>query len=162
MNRFFKTTAVAALGAACFAQTLRQAGQNAAVTMGTAADAAHLAESDYTGTLAREYNQLEAENEMKWGWIRPTQTSYNFTGGDALVAFAEANNMAVRGHNLLWHLDNPAWLTQGTFTPAQLKQIMQDHIATVVQHWAGKVYAWTSSTKPFRQYPQRSARIHLE
>ena len=121
MNRFFKTTAVAA----------------------------HLAESDYTGTLAREYNQLEAENEMKWGWIRPTQTSYNFTGGDALVAFAEANDMAVCGHNLLWHLDHPAWLTQGTFTPAQLKQIMQDHIANVVQHWAGKVYAWDVVNEAF-------------
>ena len=28
---------------------------------------------------------------------------YSFAGGDAIVAYAEANRMRVKGHALLWH-----------------------------------------------------------
>ena len=39
---------------------------------------------------------------MKWAATQPTRGNYDFTKADKLVAFADANDMAVRGHTLLW------------------------------------------------------------
>jgi endo-1,4-beta-xylanase len=65
------------------------------------------------------------------------------------VAFAQAHGMAVRGHTLVWHNQRPKWLTSGTFTSEQLFSILQDHIKTVVGHYAGKVYAWDVVNEAF-------------
>ena len=50
--------------------------------------------------------------------------------------------MKVRGHCLVWDHDNPEWLTHGHFTPAQLSHLLQEHITTVMKHYAGQVFAW--------------------
>src|SRR5262245_11524210 len=60
-------------------------------------------ETPYRDALGREFNMLVAENAMKFDALHPAQNTYNFTDADALVAFAEANGMAVRGHVLVWH-----------------------------------------------------------
>ena len=59
---------------------------------------------------------LVAENAMKFDAMHPAQNTYNFTDADALVAYAEANDMVVRGHTLVWHSQIPGWLTGGNFT----------------------------------------------
>src|SRR5262249_57938531 len=81
------------------------------------------------------------ENAMKFDAIHPAQSTYNFTDADALVAFAEANNMAVRGHTLVWHSQIPGWLTGGNFTRDQVIAIMRDHIMTVVGRYRGRIAA---------------------
>ena len=50
--------------------------------------------------------------------------------------------MKVRGHCLVWGRDNPEWLTQAHFTSAQLSPLLQQHITTVMKHYAGHVFAW--------------------
>jgi|GEM_PF-208794 len=100
----------------------------------------------YGATLAAQYNMLEPENAMKWGSLHPnppgSSNEYNFAAGDELVAFAQANGMKIRGHNLLWYIYNPNWLAQGAYSSAQLYTIMQNHITTVVNHYKGQVFAW--------------------
>lgn len=110
--------------------------------MGTAVNPRLFSNPDYAGTLAREFNMVEPENVMKWAAIEPAEGQFNFGPGDEVVAFAEAHNMKVRGHNLLWGIYNPAWLKQGHFTPKQLRRIMKRHIQTQVSHYRGKVFAW--------------------
>ena len=105
----------------------------------------------YAETLAREFDQLEPENAAKFGPIQPQQATYNFDPVDALVEFAKAHDMAVRGHTLVWHSQNPAWLTRGDFTPAQLSAVLQDHIKTVAGRYAGKIYAWDVVNEAFNQ-----------
>ena len=58
------------------------------------------------------------------------------------MAFAQANGMKIRGHNLVWQQDLPAWLTQGNFSSADAAKILQDHIATVAGRYKGKLIAW--------------------
>lgn len=96
----------------------------------------------YRPTLAREYNMVVAENIMKFDALEPAQNQFNFAPADALVAFAQANGMVVRGHNLIWHNQIPNWLQNGNFNRTQLIAIMQNHITTVMRHFAGKVIAW--------------------
>ena len=101
----------------------------------------------YTQTLGREFNMLVAENAMKFDAMHPAQNTYNFTDADALVAYAEANDMVVRGHTLVWHSQIPGWLTGGNFTRDQVIAIMRDHIMTVVGAIAEESWPGTSSTK---------------
>ncbi len=101
--------------------------------------------------LTKHFNSLTAEDYMKWGPIHPEEGQFNFAPADALVNFATANNIQVRGHALVWHEQNPDWLfrdtngNQMTPTPANkalLLQRLDTHIRTVVSHYGNRVYAW--------------------
>jgi endo-1,4-beta-xylanase len=50
--------------------------------------------------------------------------------------------MKVRGHTLVWHRQNPRWLTDGNYSSEQLRSILERHIKVVVGHYRGKVFAW--------------------
>ena len=132
------------------AQSLRQLADQRGIHIGAAADPSRLSEALYAATLAGEFNQVEPENAMKFGPIHPGPATYNFGPPDALVAFGRANKMAVRGHTLLWHNQNPSWLTGGSYSPAQLSSILKDHISAVVGHYAGQVYAWDVVNEAFK------------
>src|SRR5215471_6865334 len=108
------------------AQPLRNLSGERGIHIGAAADPAHFGDPLYTTTLAREFDQLEPENAMKFGPIHPSPGGYNFAPPDSLVAFAREHRMMVRGHTLVWHNQNPTWLTRGSFTPGQLSTILQD------------------------------------
>jgi endo-1,4-beta-xylanase len=97
----------------------------------------------YDSTVAREFNAVVAENEMKWSAIhRDSRFVYRWAGPDRLAAFALANGMKVRGHTLVWHQQNPAWLTSGTWSADTLRQLLREHVDSVVGHYKGKVFAW--------------------
>ena len=119
------------------------------IRIGAAADPSYFTESAYKNTLGQQFNQLEAENVMKFGPIHPSPTGYNFSPGDQLVTFAIANNMAVRGHTLVWYQQTPAWLTSGGYSSSQLSGILLDHINTVVGHYRSQIYAWDVVNEAF-------------
>jgi endo-1,4-beta-xylanase len=96
----------------------------------------------YQETLKREFNILVAENAFKWDALRPSRTTFNFVDSDALVEFAQSNNMRVRGHTLVWHNQLPGWLTAGNFTREEVAEILRDHITTLVGRYKGRVWAW--------------------
>jgi len=121
---------------------LRKAAVTGHITLGTAASARHLEDPNYTGILVSEFAQLEPENEMKFARVHPERGQYDFRAADALVSLARAHGMAVRGHTLVWHRQVPPWVSAGNFNPLQLNAILREHIATVMQHYAGRVYAW--------------------
>ncbi len=123
-------------------KTLRSAGQTVGVLVGAAVRADRLSEAAYANTLASEYSLVEPEDAMKWWVLRPNRETFDFKQGDAIVQFAQAHAMKVRGHCLLWGRDNPPWLTQGGFTSAQLTALARGHIQTVIGHYAGQVFAW--------------------
>lgn len=101
--------------------------------------------------LSKHFNGVTSENDMKWSSLQPSPGTFVFTNADAEVAFAKARNMKVRGHTLVWHSQNPAWLFTDasgalmTATPANkalLLQRLENHIRTVVAHFGEDVYAW--------------------
>ena len=130
-------------------QTLRQVAAIHGIKVGAAADSQYLSDPGYSATLGAEYSQMQAENEMKFGIIHPAAGTYDFSGADVLVAYAQAHTMVVRGHTLVWHNQVPAWVTSGGYTSPQLATILQDHINTVMGHYAGQVYAWDVVNEAF-------------
>jgi endo-1,4-beta-xylanase len=83
---------------------------------------------------------------MKFGPVHPRPNTdphpYDLSVCDQLISFAQLHNMGVRGHALVWHNQNPDWLTHGDFTPKQLSAILQDHITTVRKHLGANIYAY--------------------
>lgn len=62
------------------------------------------------------FNQITAENDMKWQLIHPRAGAegYNFGPADAFVNFGLSNQMYIVGHTLVWHSQTPNWVFQGT------------------------------------------------
>lgn len=107
------------------------------------------ADEAYREVLSAEFTSLSAENQMKWSYLRPDPDTWNLAAADAIMDFAEANGQVVRGHTLLWHSQNPAWLEEGDFTPEQLREILKDHIDTVVGRYAGRMQQWDVANEIF-------------
>jgi endo-1,4-beta-xylanase len=123
-------------------QTLREAADSAHLLVSTAVRPSMFSEAAYSTTLAREFNMVEPEDAMKWWTVRREAGRFDFREGDEVVRFAQAHGMKVRGHCLVWDHDNPGWLTQGRFTPAEMSRLLQEHITTMMKHYAGQVFAW--------------------
>ncbi len=129
--------------------SLREAAQGSGLLIGTAARPAHLSEAAYASTLAREFNMMEPEDALKWEVVHPEPQSFDFYQADQIVDFASRHGMKVRGHTLVWHQQNPKWLTEGNYTSAELAEILEKHIKTVVGHYRGKIFAWDVVNEAF-------------
>jgi len=58
--------------------------------------------------------------EMKMAAIRPQREDWMFDPADAIVEFAVANKVEIRGHTLIWNNDQqPAWLNSLSATDMQ-------------------------------------------
>jgi len=77
---------------------------------------------------------------MKPSALSPSEGSYTFEEADALLAFAEDNNIQLRGHTLLWHRQTPDYFFQGT--QAEIRARLEKYVTDIVTHFKGKVYAW--------------------
>jgi endo-1,4-beta-xylanase len=137
--------------------TLRAAAGAKGFNIGVAVNGWALANvPEYRNIVAKEFNMVTPENDMKWFMIHSQgRNSYNFGPADRIVDFARQNNQEVRGHTLVWDEDErlknskgeltttlPRWLFQSGYTPAQLNDILREHIFTVMGHYKGKVKYW--------------------
>ena len=97
---------------------------------------------------ARQFNMMVCENEMKFDALEPSRNNFSFGSADNLVGLAQQNNMAIRGHCLVWHSQVPTWLSSDgkkndkEWTREQALEIMKNHITKVMQHYKGKVREW--------------------
>jgi endo-1,4-beta-xylanase len=98
-------------------------------------------DESFRNLLAEQYSIVVPENCLKWGTLRPTADTYNFTEADSLVTFAEAHNMKVRGHNFVWHEALPKWFAD-TVNKDNARKFLVDHIHTVGGRYKGKMHSW--------------------
>ncbi len=111
------------------------------------ADRGSFANPAYADLLKRDCGLLVAENEMKWQALRPSATGFDFTRFDAMMAWADANTLPVRGHNLLWHQPKwmPRWEETHDFgaTPARAAEnLLVDHITTVCRRYGTRIRSY--------------------
>lgn len=131
--------------------SLKVLAEQSNIFVGAAMETRHLKDPIFAKTFASQFNQLTPENEMKWSYIHPERNRFDFSKGDELVAFAEKHDMAVKGHALVWHIQNPDWLTKQKWTATELEKVLEDHIKTVVGHYKGKVKYWDVVNESFNE-----------
>jgi len=118
---------------------------------GTGTDNPELTDTPYVAILSdnQQFGQLTPTNSMKWDAIEPEQGVFTFSGGDQIVALAQQNGQIMRGHNLVWFSQLPAWVTAGNFNASELTAIIQNHVTTEVSHYKGQIFAWDVVNEPF-------------
>ena len=143
----------AAAAPAVAPDSLRALAAKVGLHIGTAASPSRLSNPNVAAITAAQFSVLTPENEMKWQVVEPTEGTFDWTGADNLVNFAEANHELVRGHTLLWHNQLPTWLTtgvaNGTISDAQLKDLLHQHITTEVSRYRGKIWQWDVANEFF-------------
>ncbi|KZS92173.1 endo-1,4-beta-xylanase precursor [Sistotremastrum niveocremeum HHB9708] len=117
---------------------------------GSATDNPEFTDAPYLAILgSSEFGQITPGNSMKWDATEPSQNTFSYTGGDAVLSLATSHNQIVRAHNLCWYSQLPNWVSSGSWTAASLTAVLQNHIANVAGHYKGKVYAWDVVNEPF-------------
>lgn len=97
--------------------------------------------------IAKHFNSVTAENQMKFGVLHPEEDLYDFAEADEIADFATRNNMVLRGHTLVWHNQTSDWVfknptTGGDASRELLLSRLKSHIDTVVGRYKGIAYAW--------------------
>ncbi|WP_233008995.1 endo-1,4-beta-xylanase [Rheinheimera faecalis] len=117
-------------------------------SIGTALSATQI-EGKEPGTLdlvKQQFNAVTAENVMKWEIIEPVEGQFNFAAADAMIEYAEANNINVIGHVLLWHEQTPAWVFQDAKGQPASKELvlsrLKNHINAVMGRYKGRIQGW--------------------
>lgn len=111
----------------------------------------------FKAALKKDFNAVVAEYQMKFGQMQPTRGDYNWAAADRMLAFADANGMALRGHCLVWHKE-AAWLETTAFARAEMYAILKEHILAVVGRYKGKIPQWDVVNEAISNNPDSTYR----
>ncbi|KAF5010644.1 hypothetical protein FDECE_3210, partial [Fusarium decemcellulare] len=121
---------------------LREVSAKKDILIGSGAiNPSYLDDAQFSAVLAGQFNSLSPENEMKWKFLHPTEGHYNWETIDRLVAFAQENDMVVKGHGLISGCCNPDYLLNIT-DPTGFRAAMTAHFEAVMHRYNGKVDRW--------------------
>jgi endo-1,4-beta-xylanase len=106
-----------------------------------------VAGDDFTDLVRRECGALVTENELKWGNICDSPGIYDLAPADAIVDFATAHGIAMRGHTLLWYYKTPRWFRELPDAAAAEREMLR-HIAVVAGRYRGRMRVWDVVNEP--------------
>ncbi|MGJ7439990.1 endo-1,4-beta-xylanase [Aquipuribacter sp. MA13-6] len=122
-------------------------------------NATYAAGSPNSSTVARHYNIMTAENNMKPDQllpnnnINPTTGEFRFTFGnaDSFVNQTLARGMKVHGHVLVWHSQSPPRLNTGATggTRDLAEANMERYVESVLDHFSGRITSWDVVNEAF-------------
>jgi endo-1,4-beta-xylanase len=107
--------------------------------------------------LAQQAGLIVPGNDFKWNKLAPTtRNTYDFTLADTYAAFAAAHGIILKGHTIVWHSAQPAWLSGDAApnglvgaTQSQARTLLYEYIDAVVGHFAGQVRYWDVANEAF-------------
>lgn len=111
------------------------------------ADAGSFANPAYAALLERDCQLLVPENEMKWEYQSSAENVYDWTRADAMLAYAESKRLEMRGHVMLWYIQErfPAWLRSydlGVNPRATAERLVRTHVQNVARHFGPRIKSW--------------------
>lgn len=116
--------------------------------IGVAVPSSALNDAGMALLIKKHFNSITAEWEMKLGPIWRGEGDFDFSKSDQYVDFITKNHMRLRGHCLIWHIEQPDWIFKDSTNPAKqvskevLIQRMKKYISTVVGRYKGRIQCW--------------------
>ena len=99
------------------------------------------ADPPFAALVAEQAGILVPEWELKRNRVQPAEGQWNFSGGDAIYAFAAQHDIKLRGHTLVWYFDPPAWLRQ-KLQATRSESLLTDMITQSCAHFRGRMHSW--------------------
>jgi GH35 family endo-1,4-beta-xylanase len=96
----------------------------------------------YRQFILDHFSALVCENEMKWYNTEVERGHEDYAPADALLAFADQNGLAMRGHCLFWEQEEwvQPWLS--ALDQTDLRAAMEHRLAATVNRYAGRLVSW--------------------
>lgn len=96
----------------------------------------------YRKFILDNFSGLVCENEMKWYDNEAERGKEDYSRADALLQFAEQNDLMMRGHNLFWAKAKYAmpWLTK--LDAKDLRAAVERRLTDTVTRYRGRVICW--------------------
>ncbi len=126
-------------------EPLKDLAKQKGLLFGSAMSAAQINDPEYVRIVQRECAVIVAENEHKWYTIHPQPGEWNFAPADALVGFAKANDLKMRGHTVIWHHPRwfPDWVNNTDFaSAAEAEAVLGDYITRVASRGHPFIHEW--------------------
>lgn len=137
-RRFLATSASALIlpfpAAAQDSRSLKTLAASKGFVFGSAAAGYELQHADFPPVLLREAAQLVPEYEMKRDALETKPGAYDFAALDFLFTFAARHHLSMRGHTLVWHEANPAWLAP-MLAQRRDEKLLTGHVRTVMRRY---------------------------
>jgi len=136
---------------------LRKAAAEKGLLYGTTISAEQINDDrEFVGLVLQQAGLVVAENDMKWSIMnRGTRGDDDYGPADTVAAFALENNLALRGHNLLWHHRTPSWYFKLN-ARSELERAIVEHIQAMVGRYRGMVHSWDVVNEPIEPKDGRS------
>jgi endo-1,4-beta-xylanase len=149
----FKIKVVDANGKAIPNANVKLEMQRHAFRFGTAVDAERLLGNSadslkYKKTILELFNHVVLENDLKW----PNWEEYTRARALEALKFFKANNVTVRGHNLIWPCNDeyclPNDLPAMFGNPSQLRSRIDSHLVDILGATKGQLIEWDVINEP--------------
>lgn len=107
-------------------------------TIGAAVNAINIKDSG--NVITEHFNSITCENCMKYGDIFKKSGEYDFKEADYEYAFAKENNIAMRGHNFVWHNQTARHIMDNS--REEVIDILRNHMILMNERYGDIIYAW--------------------
>ena len=116
---------------------------NSYFLMGTAINAPQILQKDpkAAAIITNDFNSITPENIMKSEIIHPKWDEYDFTLADKMIEYAQAHQIKVNGHTLIWHSQLPAFMKYMQSADS-VRNFFVNHIETVAKRYDKKIFSW--------------------
>ena len=134
--------------------TLRQVSNEVGTFIGTTSYRPSWTEGELGALINTHFSSITSENELKWRHLVREPGLYDFVDADETIDFAEERSLRTRGHTLFWHRLNgiPHWLSTELAVSdnpeLRLRELMHEHVSTVVGRYAGRIESWDVVNEP--------------
>jgi len=125
---------------------------NHAFHVGAAVSRKELTNPKAAKLVETHFSSITAENAMKLPMIQPEEGKFDWQEADFIADFARERKLPVRGHNFIWHSDNPSWLFDfcDCHNPRKtLYSRLEKHITSVIERYKDIAYSWDVTNEIF-------------
>ncbi len=114
---------------------------------GTCIDAMYIRDQSpdgqqYRAFITKYFNAGVCENAMKWPSVEPVAGYVTFEDADAIMQFADANGLAMRGHCLFWESAERVQPWVQALSNDDLVAAMERHIGDIVPRYQSRMVGW--------------------
>jgi endo-1,4-beta-xylanase len=128
---------------------LRKLAAQKGLLYGTTISAAQITgDKPFVDLVLQQAGVVVAENDMKWQDMnRGARGDDNYGPADAVAAFAHENDLALRGHNLLWYHRTPSWFFDLS-SHQEIADAIVERIRALAGRYFGMVHSWDVVNEP--------------